>query len=263
MEISHATNKVSKASRGTADPISRRLNVRTALLGLFVALTIVFASTTAYESSVRTTLPSTRTSIITSTLTAISVSTSVSTTTMTPTLNSTGELKDAYLSHISAIESESALVLAAQYEISATLTLVYGGQLAGFANVTDGGIPNITRFFETGGPLTGDPLTAPFSVANVTYSATLSQDGSQGNVASRLIFYGKDTQCPAYAISFQCPSGTAFYAVTGFDISYVLQGGRWLISTENMSITHEDMCVPVSISPDGSVLTCPTYQQPS
>jgi hypothetical protein len=37
-----------------------RLNVKTALMGLFVVLTIVFASTTVYESGIRTTLTSTK-----------------------------------------------------------------------------------------------------------------------------------------------------------------------------------------------------------
>jgi len=49
------------------------LNARTALLGLFVVLTIVFASTTLYESGVRTTLTSTSTATTTSTVTATSV----------------------------------------------------------------------------------------------------------------------------------------------------------------------------------------------
>jgi hypothetical protein len=43
------------------------LNVRTALLGLFVALTIVFASTTVYESGMRATLTATSTSTVTAT----------------------------------------------------------------------------------------------------------------------------------------------------------------------------------------------------
>jgi hypothetical protein len=96
-----------------------------------------------------------------------------------------------------------------------------------------------------------------------TYSATVSHDGEEGYVTSVLIFYGKDNQCPAVAISFQCPSGTAFYLVTGFNISYALQGDHWLISTENVTIINSEMCVPVSISPDGSILTCPTLQIPS
>jgi len=60
-------NKVSQYSRGPTEPTQPRLNARTALLGLFVALTIVLASTTVYESGIRTTLTSTSTS--TSTLT--------------------------------------------------------------------------------------------------------------------------------------------------------------------------------------------------
>jgi hypothetical protein len=55
------------------------LNARSALLGLFVALTIVFASTTLYESGIRTTLTSTSTS--TSTLTSTLTQTSTTTTT--------------------------------------------------------------------------------------------------------------------------------------------------------------------------------------
>lgn len=58
---------------------SERLNVRTALLGLFVALTIVFASTTLYESGNRTALTST------STLTKTFTSKLTQTTTMTST----------------------------------------------------------------------------------------------------------------------------------------------------------------------------------
>jgi hypothetical protein len=217
-----------------------------------MALTIVLASSTVYESGIRTTLTSTSTS----TVTAISVSTI----TTTSSANFTEALKDAYLSHISAIEMENAMVLATQYETNATL--VYATSLAGLTTGSYGSIPKITAFYETGGPLRGAPMSAPFAVANATYSATMSDDG-EGNVTSRLIFYGSDTQCPATAISFQCPSGTTFYAVAGFDISYVLQGGRWMISTENVTIINTEMCIPVSLSADGSVLTCPIYNVPS
>jgi hypothetical protein len=163
---------------------------------------------------------------------------------MTPVVDPTKALEDAYLSHISAIETESVLVLAAQYETNVTFVVPFS--LYRLTNDSDAGIPNITRFYEAGGPIGGAPLTLPYAVANVTYSVSMSHDGKEGNVTSRLIFYGNDTQCPANAISFQCPSGTAFYAVTGFDISYVLQGDRWLISTENVKIINSEMCVPVS-----------------
>ncbi len=62
------------------------MNARSALLGLFVALTIVLASTTVYESGTRTTLTSTSTA--TSTLT--------STLTQTTTITTTSSLQIAY-----------------------------------------------------------------------------------------------------------------------------------------------------------------------
>ena len=46
------------------------MNANSALLGLFVALTIVFASTTVYESGIRTTLTSTSTTTQTTTVTS-------------------------------------------------------------------------------------------------------------------------------------------------------------------------------------------------
>jgi hypothetical protein len=71
------------------------LNIRTALLGLFVALTIVLASATVYASGIRTTLTSTSTltqnNTVTETrmLTVISNSTLTQTTTRTVSSNNT------------------------------------------------------------------------------------------------------------------------------------------------------------------------------
>jgi hypothetical protein len=263
MKSHERRTKIRRLQKARRPQFVEALNSRTVLLGLFMVLTIVFASSTAYESGLRTTLTSTST--LTSTATSVSTTTmtsvSVSMVATTSSPNLTKALKDAFLSHISAIETESVLVLAAQYETN--VTFVYPYSVTSPTSYGGGGIPNITRFYEAGGPLVGAPLTVPFAVANITYSATMSHDGKEGNVTSRLIFYGSDTQCPAMAISFQCPSGTAFYAVTGFDISYVLQGGIWLISTENVAIINSEMCVPVSLSPDGSVLNCPIYNVPS
>jgi hypothetical protein len=244
------------------------LNVGTALLGLFVAMTILFASTTVYESGTRTTLTSTTTS----TSTAISVSTTTSTTTQTTTVTSTFDLTkpltDAYLSHIGAIVSDNAPALAAQYETNATL--LYDFYNAAPSHGSFNGSANIPRFYGRQG-LPGAFITnntggffpsSTFAVANDTYSITTSNDQKEWNVTSHLIFYGNDPECPAGGI-FVCPSGTAFYYVMGFDISYVLQGGHWLISTENVTYLNEELCVPVSLSPDGSILTCPTLQEPS
>jgi hypothetical protein len=230
------------------------LNVRTALLGIFVALTIAFASTTVYESGMRTTLTSTSTSTSTSTVTATSLSTIITT---TPVKNTTEALREAYFFHIFEIASEDATALAAQYETNATLLYDYAPlPLHGSIN----GSANIPRFYE-GEDCTCFVFKIPPAVANQTYSITMSNDGKVGNVTSHLIFYGNDPQCPAGGI-FSCPSGVAYYYVMGFDISFILQGDYWLISTENVTI-NSGLCVPVSLSAAGSVLTCPTYQAPS
>jgi hypothetical protein len=68
-----------KLQRLPPTPNQPRLNSRSALLGLFVALTIVLASTTVYESGIRTTLTSTST--LTNTLTSTLTQTSTKTTT--------------------------------------------------------------------------------------------------------------------------------------------------------------------------------------
>jgi hypothetical protein len=250
MEISYATNKYPKLQRGSADPICERLNAKTALLGLFVMLTIVFASTAVYESSIRTTLTSTSTSTSTSTVTAISVSTSTSTTTTTSVVDPTKALMDAYLSHIGAIETENATALAVQYETNATLvnTDSYAIPLNPL-NTSFDGIANITEFYKGGGP-PGDPsLKAPFAVANETYAITMSNDLNAGNVTSHLIFYGDNP--------IALPQAPYVYNVS-FDISYVLQGDHWLISAENVNYYHFYSCAAITLSSDGGILYC-TY----
>ena len=67
-----------------------------------------------------------------------------------------------------------------------------------------------------------------FAVANDTYSVTLSNDGTVGNVTARLVFYGNN---PGSNPPVD-PSGLVFTIGTGLNISYVFQGDRWLISTE-------------------------------
>jgi len=65
----------------------KRLSFRTALLGLFVALTIVLASTTVYESGIRTTVTST--SILSTTLTQTTTITAYTTSSTTLLTGST------------------------------------------------------------------------------------------------------------------------------------------------------------------------------
>jgi len=64
------TNKYPKLQEAPADTTQPRLNARIAFLALFVALTIVLASTTVYEAGIRTTLTVTSTTRLTSALTS-------------------------------------------------------------------------------------------------------------------------------------------------------------------------------------------------
>jgi hypothetical protein len=237
------------------------LNVKTALTGLFVVLTIVFASTTVYQSGIRTTLTSTSTATSLSTTT----STTTQTTTVTSTFDLTNALQDAYRSHIGAIVSQNATALAAQYETNATLLYAFQGG----ASVLDGsvnGIANITRFYD--GSLQTNKnnsqyvscvqcfdLKVPFSVANETTSMTVSSDEKAGNVTSRLVFYSTLIRvCDDPGFGVYC---NAQYYAMGFDISYVLQGDRWLISTDRLMYIDNAGCTGASSSPDGSVFYCP------
>ena len=231
------------------------MNVRTALLGLFVVLTLVFASTTVYESGIRTTLTSTSTSTSTSTVTA----TRVSTITRTSFMDPTQALKDAYLSHIGAIESRNATALAAQYETNATwLGAVPGGMSDSFDGIT-----NITRFYEEAPANNSQAVScllclafkAPFAVANETYSTTVSNDDKTGNVMSHLVFYG-NTSIESGCYVPNIGPCKASINIMGFDISYVLQGDRWLISTESLTYFNAYGCLTLTLSPDGSVLRC-------
>ena len=243
--------------KSLGSPIRRRLNVRTALLALFVVLTIVFASTTVYESGIRTTLTPTRTATSVSTITT----TTTQTTTLTSTFDLTKALTDAYYSHLGAVESRNATALAAQYETKATLNA------AAIGNPPVGsfdGIANITGFYEeapTNICVGCHALKAPFAVANETHSITVSSDEKAANVTSQLVFYGNDSVNVAEGGCYVPNVGPceALTYVVGFNISYVLQGDRWLISTESLTYINSYQCLTISLSSDGSVVTCHQY----
>ena len=89
--------------------------------------------------------------------------------------------------------------------------------------------------------------TYNIAVANDTYSIAISNDLSAANVTSRLVFYGNDPECPIETVDSSALAGRRSYYVMGFDISYVLQGDRWLISTESVTNIDYELCVPVSV----------------
>jgi hypothetical protein len=164
-------------------------------------------------------------------------------------VNLTATLAEAYLSHIGAIESQNATVLAAQYETNATL-LVASQSFDGSGNITGFYAENPCSicFLVDAHPF----YPASSSVANDTYSIAVSNSGNTGTVTSHLILYGDATHACCYP-SF---SSNAYYYVIGFDMSYVLQGDRWLISTESLTDSGLNYCDAISISPDGNAFTC-------
>lgn len=163
------------------------------------------------------------------------------------TFDLTKTLTDAYHSHIAAIKSGNMTALAGQYEANATL---YAPQNGNLGNLFDGAA-NITSFYE--GELSDQcppcfGVDFPFAgVANETYSITTSKDHNEGNVTSQLILYG-----------IGGPYGqSTFTNGERFGISYVLQGDRWLISTESLTQISGGYCQFVSLTNDG-VLICTT-----
>lgn len=212
--------------------------------GLVAGSIMTFAITYPRPSSAGV---STSVSTTTDTVTATSVSTI--TTTAFPSVNLTATLADAYLSHIGAIESQNATALAAQYDANATLQ-VGSNRLNGSYDITRFYAENPCSicFLVDGHPF----YPASSSVANDTYSAGLTNSGSTGRVTSYLKLYGGASGACCYP-SF---TSNSYCFVIGFDMTYVLQGDRWLISTESLTDNGLTYCDAITVSPDGSVLTC-------
>ncbi len=223
--------------------------------GLVAGSIMTFAITYPLPGSVGT-----FTSVSTTTETVTSIS--VSTITTFPTVNLTAALAGAYLSHIGAIVSRNATALAAQYETNATL--LYGfpppsaslsGSVSGIADITRLYMEEPANTSQATSCATCFDLKAPFAAANETDSITVSSNEKAGNVTSHLVFYGTLSFGGCYVQGVGL-CNTQAYAM-GFDISYVLQGDRWLISTESLAYVYVDKCITAYSSPDGSVFYCP------
>jgi len=191
------------------------------------------------------------------TLTSVSTTTdtvttiSVSTVTTSSAVNLSASLASAYLSHIGAIESQNATTLAAQYETNATL-ITDGYRFGSSVNATYHGVGNITSFYaENPCSICSLPYGVSYpnshSVANQTYSAAY-HGGDTGSVTSSLVLYAGGSCC--YPIA---TTGVYYYAVS-FEMTYVLQGDRWLISTESQTAGGGDFCTTYSFA--GSTLYC-------
>ena len=164
---------------------------------------------------------------------------------VTSTFDLTKALRMLTIPHIAAIESGNVTALAAQYEANATLYAPQNGNRGNYFV----GVANITSFYQGELWVQCPPcfgVDFPFAgVANETYSITMSNGLNAGNVTSQLILYG-----------IGGPYGqSTFTNGERFNISYVLQGDRWLISTESLTQVSGGYCQMVSLTPDG-VLVC-------
>jgi hypothetical protein len=118
------------------------LNLRAALLGIFVVLTVLLASTTVYELGIRTTLTST--SMLTVTVTVSTIPTAYQ------------ELANASTNHLVAIESRNVTALLLGYESNATLHLM--GNAPGLAG-TYHGVSEIAALLNVSFPARIENLT--------------------------------------------------------------------------------------------------------
>ena len=183
------------------------MNARSALLGLFVALTIVLASTTVYESGTRTTLTSTSTSTDTSTSTLTQTTTVTSTTRLT-----TSALFSSVLLGNTALvlNSSDGLGLTIQVEPSLngsyTFTVRESNLLNSVNNVTEADEWAYRQ--DSTGPCGPDPYVNPVEFAVV-----------QGN-------YGQNNYTSSSALPFYNPTilnGCGEVTITGGSNAYGFQ----------------------------------------
>jgi hypothetical protein len=138
------------------------LNARTALLGLFVALTIIFASTTVYESGTRTT--------VTSTSTTTSTLTQAMTVTSTTRMTTTSLFSSVLLGNTAVVlNSSDGLGLSIQAELGLdgnyTFTVRESNLLNSVNNVTEA--DGWAYRQDSASPCGPDPYTNPVEFAVV------------------------------------------------------------------------------------------------
>jgi hypothetical protein len=193
-----------------------KLNVRSALLGLFVALTIVLASTTVYESGARTTLTSTSTRTQTTTVTISSPISSTTRLTMSTLFSSVFGTPAAFV-----LNSSDGLGLSLQVEPSPdgnyTITVRESNLLNSVNNVTEADEWKYTQDSQT--PCGPDPYTNP-----VVFAVVQGRYGQDNYTSSKALpFYNTGNLYPCgevkilggpYAYAFQ-PLSDAFSFPSG------------------------------------------------
>jgi len=239
-----AGTKYPKLQEAPADQTQPRLNARSALLGLFVALTIVLASTTVYESGTRTTLTSTSTSTntLTTTLTQIMTVTSTTRVTTTSTLFSSVLLGNTAL----VLNSSDGLGLTIQAELGLngnyTFTVRESNLLNSVNNVTEA--DGWAYRQDSAGPCGPDPYTNP-----VEFAVVQGHYGQNNYTSSRALpFFNPSilNECPEMTITggsnaygfqplsdaFSFPIGSAQPEVGAASVT-ITTSGYWNTSGQN------------------------------
>jgi hypothetical protein len=182
------------------------MNVRTALLGLFMALTIVLASTTFYESTSKTTITST------------STQTETSTTTLQP------PVMPSVYEWVYYLQSRDANSLASMYAVRANIT--WTGDIPGIAGTYEGR-GNIEILY---GSTIGKYTALGASISNYNEEAA---SPSVENVTFFLAMMGNSSVEGAVKIAANVTQ------------SWNYTGGQWQVLQESWNYTTYDIQFPV------------------
>lgn len=241
------------------DPAQPRLNVRSALLGLVVALTIVLASTTVYESGIRTTLTSTSTSTSTLTqTTTVTTSPPISSTTRltTSTLFSSGSTAAFGVGNSAALvlNSSDGLGLSLQVEpsLNGNYTITITVRESNFLN----SVNNVTEADEWGYPkgslnpasLCGPNAPTPvgfalvqgrYSQDNYTSAKALTLYDTGDIFVCTTITFSSANTAPAYAFqplkdTFSFYSGSTIVDQGAASVS-ITSSGYWTGGQDNVA----------------------------
>jgi len=179
------------------------LNVRTALLGLFVVLTIVFASTTFYESTTTTTIVSTTTSIAVSTIPS-----------------AYNQVANSYVEHLLLLEGQYPFPFLTGYSPNATI------EWKGGAGRWDG---NYTGAGALGNVTLGSPLWNQQYLLVYCENQTIATKDGYWIVNSSFDFAGNNTGGPGV---YTPPFVGAFWGTVAAQDSYAYVDKMWLIVNE-------------------------------
>lgn len=188
------------------------MNVRNALLALFVALTVVLASTTAYEAGVKTTVTSTTTSTVVTTVSTVP--------------SAYGQVATAYENHLLDLVAINTSSFLGGYWKNATV------QWKGFSGGCDGNYTGASEF----SPLFATLMSDQQYIIVTNESQTIKQTGDNWVVTSTIYLVANSTGNKSIASPF---AGFSEMTIAAQD-SFANADGRWVIANETWNFVHLD-----------------------